>query len=279
MATGATATGGRRACRPGHRCVGLDANAAGSVSAAAGRRALAGRGRRRPSDARSPGRRVHAAAGARGGDDDRGVRVRATAARARVAAAWAAAGRAEASARELLTRSGRARLAFRGPAFVPPPDENVLQVTSHWKVVLVGGKRTRTAAAIIVAATGIVLGFALVEGLGVFGNDKVSTPIVASSTKPVSTPTRTATEPTIPRPARVPPPSETLAPGDTGSQVRSCSGRLRHSAFGRQARWDYGPATQSAVERFQASEGLPQVGVVGPQTLAALQHALSRRPR
>ena len=122
-----------------------------------------------------------------------------------VVAAWAAAGRAEASARELLTRSGRARLAFRGPAFVPPPpDENVLQVTSHWKVVLVGGKRTRTAAAIIVAATGIVLGFALVEGLGVFGNDKVSTPIVASSTKPVSTPTRTATEPTIPRPARVP---------------------------------------------------------------------------
>ena len=51
MATGAAATGGRRACRPGHRCVGLDANAAGSVSPAAGRRALAGRGRRRASDA------------------------------------------------------------------------------------------------------------------------------------------------------------------------------------------------------------------------------------
>ena len=52
--------------RPGHRRLGLDANAAGSVPAAAGRRRLARRGRRRASDGRRPGRRLHAAAGARG---------------------------------------------------------------------------------------------------------------------------------------------------------------------------------------------------------------------
>ena len=38
---------------------------------------------------------------------------------AEVAAAWSAAGQAGQSARELLTRSGRMRLAFRGPATTP----------------------------------------------------------------------------------------------------------------------------------------------------------------
>ena len=75
-------------------------------------------------------------------------------------------------------------------------------------------------------------------------------------------------------------PSQTLAPGDTGPQVRILQRALAALGFSAGTPdGNYGPATQSAVERFQASEGLPQVGVVGPQTLAALQHALSRRPR
>ena len=112
-------------------------------------------------------------------------------------------------------------------------------------------------------------------------------PTVSTPTKPVtatvSTSAPTVRAPTTPRgalasPARVP--SRTLAPGDTGSQVEILQRALAELGFlAGKPDGDYGPATQSAVERFQASEGLPQVGVVGPQTLAALRQALSRRQR
>ena len=160
MATGAAATGGRRACRPGHRCVGMDANAARGVPAAAGRR------RSRPTwsspavQRRSPGRRLHAAAGARGGDDDSGLRTRAVAGRSRVAAAWTAAGRAYESARELLSRSGRARLAFRGPASARRCQRTRTRSSSS------AGRLTMTQAAIIMAASGLVLCFAILAGFG-----------------------------------------------------------------------------------------------------------------
>ena len=93
----------------------------------------------------------------------------------------------------------------------------------------------------------------------------------------------TVRAPTTPRHALVSPaqaPSQMLAPGDTGSQVTILQRALAALGFSAgKPDGDYGPATQTAVERFQASKGLPQVGVVGPQTLAALQHALSRRSR
>jgi peptidoglycan hydrolase-like protein with peptidoglycan-binding domain len=38
---------------------------------------------------------------------------------------------------------------------------------------------------------------------------------------------------------------------------------------------DYGPATKVEVEKFQVSKGLAEDGVVGQQTLAALQQALA----
>ena len=83
MAAGAAPAGGRRASRPGHRCLGLDANAAGSAPAAVGRRRLTRHSRGRASDGRRPRRRVHASAGARGRGDDRGVRARAVRGRCR----------------------------------------------------------------------------------------------------------------------------------------------------------------------------------------------------
>jgi hypothetical protein len=204
-----------------------------------------------------------------------------------VIASWAAAGRAEASARDLLTRRGRARLAFRGPALTAlPEDEETPRAQSTREVVIAGRRLTMTQAAII-AASGLALCFAILAGFGVFSSGKGAVPPVSTPTKPatalVSPPTATVTVPTTPHHAVVSPaepPSQTLAPGDTGSQVKILQRGLAALGFlAGKPDGGYGPATQAAVARFQASKGLAQDGVVGPQTLDALQHALSRRSR
>ena len=191
-----------------------------------------------------------------------------------VTASWAAAGRAEASARERLTRSGRALLAFRGPALAARPED------------VAGRRLTRTPAAIIVAS-GLIVCVAILARFGVFSSSKaavqpVSTP-TKSATATVSPSTPTVRAPTTPRHALVPParaPSQTLVPGDTGSQVKVLQRALATLGFSPgKPDGGYGWATQTAVARFQVSKGLLNDGVVGPQTLAALQHALSRRSR
>lgn len=192
------------------------------------------------------------------------------------AAAWSAAGDAEASARELLTRRGRARLAFRGPAARALPRDHATPR---------GRKATR---AVIIVAAGLAVTAAILVGFGVFRTGKEATPSASipkqrSTTEaPISTPTVTAprTTPHHAAAPRVKAPSQMLAPGDTGSQVRLLQQALAALGFSAGTPdGSYGPATQAAVERFQAARGLPQVGVVGPETLAALQHALSRRSR
>jgi hypothetical protein len=186
-----------------------------------------------------------------------------------VTAAWTAAGRADASARELLTRRGRARLAFRNPASTTLPRDEVAS-----------GRLTATRVA-IVAASGLVLAFAILLGVRALDNDKSAATPVSTPTRPAATSTPTVTAP--PHHAPVSPvkaPSQELARGDSGSQVKLLQHALAVLGFSAGTPdGNYGPATQAAVERFQAAEGLPQVGVVGPQTLAALQHALSRRSR
>jgi hypothetical protein len=191
-----------------------------------------------------------------------------------VTAAWTAAGRADASARELLTRRGRARLAFRNPASTTLPRDEVAS-----------GRPTARRVA-IVAASGLVLAFAILLGVRALDNGKSAATPVSTPTRPaapVLTSTPTVTAPTIPHHAPVSPvkaPSQELATGDSGSQVTLLQHALAVLGFSAGTPdGNYGPATQAAVERFQAAEGLPQVGVVGPQTLAALQHALSRRSR
>ena len=163
----------------------------------------------------------------------------------------------------------------------------MLQVTSHREVVLVGRRPTsdtggdhRGRDPASSSASRLLAWF------GVFSSGKVSTPTRfdtdEAATAAVSTSAPTVTDQRPRARARSPAqvPSATLAPGDRGSQVEILQRALAALGFlAGKPDGDYGPATQSAVERFQASEGLPQVGVVGPQTLAALQHALSRRPR
>ena len=76
---------------------------------------------------------------------------------AEVAAAWTAAGKAVESARELLTRRARARLAFRGPASTALPDDEEARTPDPQEVVTARRKRTTRQAAIIMAASGLVL--------------------------------------------------------------------------------------------------------------------------
>jgi peptidoglycan hydrolase-like protein with peptidoglycan-binding domain len=131
----------------------------------------------------------------------------------------------------------------------------------------------------IVAASGLVLAFAILLGFRALDNGKSAATPVSTPTRPAATSTPTVTAPPHHAPASpVKAPSQELATGDSGSQVELLQRALAALGFSAGTPdGNYGPATQAAVERFQAAEGLPQVGVVGPQTLAALHHALSRR--
>ena len=90
-----------------------------------------------------------------------------------------------------------------------------------------------------------------------------STPIVTTST-----PQTTTTTPAQPVAA----PTSNLKPGDTGAQVKVLQRALARLGFSAGTiDGQYGPATEAAVERFQAAAGLTADGIVGPATLAALK--------
>lgn len=68
-----------------------------------------------------------------------------------------------------------------------------------------------------------------------------------------------------------------LREGSSGDQVIELQTRLKELGFDPGiVDGDFGPRTTSAVRDFQRSRGLGDDGVVGPQTLAALQLVLSR---
>ena len=86
----------------------------------------------------------------------------------------------------------------------------------------------------------------------------------------ITTPQTTPTAPTTQAP------QQTLSLGATGQQVKILQRALTALGFSPgKADGDYGASTQSAVEQFQAAHKLTADGAVGPQTLAALQQALS----
>jgi hypothetical protein len=141
------------------------------------------------------------------------------------------------------------------------------------EIVVAGRTLTMTQVAII-AASVIVLIIAVLAAAGAFNGSKAPVPPVTTPPtnppKTATTQTQTATTPTVTAP------SQTLSPGATGDQVKVLQQALNSLGFSTgKPDGVYGPATQTAVEQFQASKGLAEDGVVGQQTLAALQQALS----
>jgi len=141
--------------------------------------------------------------------------------------------------------------------------------------IAVAGRTLTTTQLAIIAASVLAVFFAILAAFGVFSGGKAAVPPVTTpTTKPP--PAKTTTSTSAQTTPTVEAPSQTLSPGDTGSQVKVLQRALAALGFSPgKPDGDYGPTTQSAVERFQASKGLAQDGVVGPKTLAALQQALS----
>ena len=172
------------------------------------------------------------------------------------------------------TQSGANRGVYEDveEVWVLPGEEEGSRVTAPREIVIAGRTLTMTQVAIIAASLLAIL-FAILAAAGVFNGAKAAQPPVIPTTGPTlpaSTSTPANTTPTVEAPA------QTLKPGDTGSQVKILQRALKALGFSPgKADGDYGPSTQVAVERFQVAKKLPEDGIVGPQTLAALQKALA----
>jgi hypothetical protein len=142
------------------------------------------------------------------------------------------------------------------------------------EVVVAGRTLTMTQVAIIAACV-LAVFFAILAALGVFNGGKPAPQQVAPPPKHLTVTAPTST-PVVTPPATQAP-EQTLKPGDTGTQVKVLQRALAKLGFpAGTPDGDYGPSTQIAVEKFQLSKGLGEDGVVGPQTLNALQKALSK---
>lgn len=124
-----------------------------------------------------------------------------------------------------------------------------------------------------VAALLVVLLFGILAAAGVFSSGNSTAPPTTAATAP-TTPATTATV-TQPQPQPPAVPTTTLKPGDHGPAVVELQRALAHVGYSvGTVDGVYGPATTQAVTRFQQSHGLTADGVAGPQTLAALRHAV-----
>lgn len=156
--------------------------------------------------------------------------------------------------------------------WVLPEDEDA-RSPGQREIVIAGRAFTTTQVAIIgLSLLAIIL--AILAATGVFSGNKAAVP------PPVTTPLKTVTEtvPTKTATNTTPTqgPSQTLQPGNTGTQVKELQQALTTLGYSPgKADGDYGIGTKVAVEKFQLAKGLAADGVVGPATLAAIQKALS----
>jgi Putative peptidoglycan binding domain len=139
--------------------------------------------------------------------------------------------------------------------------------------IVVAGRTLTTAQAVVIAVSILAVFFAILAAAGVFNSSPAPVPTVSTQPPPSTATHSTPTTTTAP-PAQAP--SQTLQPGDTGAQVTTLQVALNSLGYSvGKPDGDYGPATQNAVEQFQAANNLATDGVVGPKTLATLQQALS----
>jgi peptidoglycan hydrolase-like protein with peptidoglycan-binding domain len=125
---------------------------------------------------------------------------------------------------------------------------------------------------VTVAVSLIALLVAGLAAAGVFSSGgspaTISTPSQTATGQTTTAATTTAAQP-------LPAPSTTLVPGDKGTQVVVLQRALARLGFASgKADGVYGPATTSALKRFQQSAGLKADGILGPVTLRALGAAL-----
>src|SRR5579862_251227 len=169
------------------------------------------------------------------------------------------------------TRSGAGRSVFDGDdeVWVLPEDEAGRPRGRRGEIVI-AGRTLNTAQAAILGASVLALFVAILAAFGVFSSGKAALPPV-TSTPPPTTATHSTSTATVTSPAPQAP-SQTLKPGDTGSQVKVLQRALASLGYSPgKPDGDYRPATQAAVEKFQSAKGLTVDGIVGPETLAKLQ--------
>jgi hypothetical protein len=154
------------------------------------------------------------------------------------------------------------------------PEDEAARGPAHRGEIVIGNWTLTTTQAAIIAVSIIAVVLALLAATGVFSSNKAAVPPITTPTAPTTvTVTQPKTTPTTPTAQA---PQQTLNPGDTGEQVKILQQALTALGFSPgKADGDYGPTTQAEVEKFQLSKGLAEDGVVGQQTLAALQKALS----
>jgi hypothetical protein len=170
------------------------------------------------------------------------------------------------------TQSGADRGVYEDveEVWVLPEDED--SGSGGSREIVIAGRRLTVTQAAIIGLSVLAVFFALLAAFGVFSGAKTSAPPVTPPVKHVTvtvqntTPANTSTTPQFG--------TQTLKFGSTGPEVKALQQALISLGFlSGTADGDYGQATQTAVERFQAAKKLGEDGIAGPQTLQALQTA------
>jgi Putative peptidoglycan binding domain len=145
---------------------------------------------------------------------------------------------------------------------------------SGQREIHIAGRALTVTQVAIIGLSILAIFFAILAAVGVFSPGTTSAPpTVTPPVKHVTTNAQTLPGNTNPSAQA---PSQTLSPNATGPQVKTLQQALIALGFDPGTPdGDYGAKTQAAVQKFQTSKGLQPDGVVGPQTLAALQSALS----
>jgi lysozyme family protein len=153
------------------------------------------------------------------------------------------------------------------------PEDEAPRGGGHGGEITIGNWTLTTTQAAIIAVSIVAVVLAILAAAGAFSSGKAAVPPITTSPLPK---TVTVTNPATTTTGTPQAPQQTLNPGDTGAQVKLLQQALTALGFSPgKADGDYGAATQAEVEKFQTSKGLTPDGVVGQQTLAALQQALA----